>query len=243
MTAKTSVISNLAIAGVLFVLSLAIFTTDLTNVYVTVAAPVYSGDKNQKNVSLMFYMHNQSVDPGNNTYTEGITAVLNEKGVGATFFVTGMWAMQNPNLVKSLSDAGFELGNGGYSGRDLKKMSTAEQKKEISATHQLVRDLTGVDIKLFMPPMASFSKTTLKVAEGMGYVTVMYGRETTVVSSESVDVASGAQSITEKATQNLKNGDLVLLTPTEYTLNALPNIIDFYLSQGFSVLSVGANIK
>ena len=238
MTKKTSIISNIAIAMVLLVLSLAVFTTDLTSVYVTVAAPVYNGNKNQKNVSLVISVFECGTNQCDEAkHIENMMAVLTEKGAGATFFVGGAWAMKNANLVKNMS-AGFELGNNAYSGKDMKKMSAAAQKKEIQTTHAAVKNLAGVDMKLFMPPLGSFTKTTLKVAEESKYTTVMFSKNATCTASD-----CSTEAVTNKATQNLKNGDLVLLHPDQHTAQALPEIIDFYLSQGFNVVPVGANIS
>lgn len=219
MSKKVSLVSNLVIAGVLLVLSLAIFTTDLTNVYTTVTAPVYNGNKNQKNVSLMITISKSDTAAN----VEQIINVLNEKDVDATFFVCGVWAMQNPELTKKLT-LSHEIGNGAYSASNLKKMSETIQKKEISAAHETIKKITGVNMKLFSPPMSSFSKTTLKVAEGLGYTTVMGNKDLTT------------------ATQNLKNGDIVLLTLNTELLESLPTIIDSYKNQGFSLVTVSKNI-
>ena len=48
--------------------------------------------------------------------------------------------------------------------------------------------------------------------------------------------------IYSRATKNLKNGDLVLMHPTEATLAVLDKIIKYYKRQGFSVVTVSENI-
>jgi len=235
MTKKVSIISNLSIAAVLLVLSLAIFTTNLAGIYTTVAAPLYNGNKNEKNVSIMFSIAGATSGANLSTYIDSVTNILSEKGVGATFFVSGIWAMQNPEQLKMLG-TNYELGNSGYSAKDFKNLSAANQKSEISGAHEAVYKLTGIEMKLFSPPSGSFSKTTLKTASGLGYTTVLWNKDTFDWRD------SDAELITQRATQNLKNGDIVLMTPTASTVEALPSIIDFYLSQGFNVVAVGKNI-
>ena len=51
-----------------------------------------------------------------------------------------------------------------------------------------------------------------------------------------------AQVILDRATKNLKNGDLVLMHPTKATLNALPQIIQKIKENNFNIVNVSKNI-
>ena len=46
-----------------------------------------------------------------------------------------------------------------------------------------------------------------------------------------------------RATQNLSNGDLILMHPKAHTLNALGKILDFYKQAGFEIVPVSENIQ
>ena len=165
------------------------------------------------------------VDVGdNNKDVQAIIDIFNDKSVNATFFINGPWAMRNPNLVHKLRSSGHELGNGAYSRKNFKNLSAANQRKEIQGTHLMVKQMVGLEMKLFLPPMRSYNRNTLKIAEGLGYKTVVWSKNIT------------------EAAQNIRNGDLILLSGGGNTLNELPSIIDFYLSQGFNIVPVGVNI-
>jgi len=235
---KTAIITNIAIAAILLVLSISIFSIDLERVYSgsntpTVAAPVTIGNRNLKNVSFMICIETDT-DPA--IVTEMMNA-FSLRSVSATFFVSGSWAMRNPQTLRHMHTLGFEIANHGFSGRSIKGLSAEKQKKEIQDTHTLVKGLTNIEMKLFFPPAGEYSKDTLKVAQALGY--------TVVLSCCNVDTNSPsatADAIFNAATSNPKNGDLILLCPTRNAVTAIPNIIDFYLGQEFGIIKVSDNI-
>ena len=183
MEKRVSIISNFAIAGLLLVLGLAVFTTDLNRVFVTVSAPISSGNQNKASVSFMINVSNSSSNKddekglsGGNT-TENIIAIkeiLQDRGMHATFFVNGAWAMGNVNLVQSLNAAGHELGNKAFTTNNFRRLSTERQKKEIQGTHMAVSQISGINMNLFLPPNGNFDRNTLRAAESLNHTTVIW---------------------------------------------------------------------
>ena len=47
-----------------------------------------------------------------------------------------------------------------------------------------------------------------------------------------------AELIYQRAIKNAKGGDLILMHPTEKTLEALPKIIDYFQTNGFNLTTV-----
>ena len=47
----------------------------------------------------------------------------------------------------------------------------------------------------------------------------------------------------KRATNNLTNGDLILMHPKEHTLNALKDMLEYCIENGFSVVTVSQNIN
>jgi len=45
-----------------------------------------------------------------------------------------------------------------------------------------------------------------------------------------------------RATNNIMNGDMILMHPTAHTLAALPRILDYFAGRGFGVVRVSENI-
>ena len=193
--------------------------------------PYYCGNKTLKNVSLMFnvYMGTE--------YIDGILDTLEKGGATATFFVGGSWAIKNDDLVKKIFNSGHEIANHGYWHKDHKKISVEKNREEIYLTHKVVKSITGYDMTLFAPPSGSFGDKTLKVAQDLGYKTILWTKDTIDWRDKDENL------IYSRAIKNPQNGDLILMHPTECTLKSLSKIISFYNNQGYKLTTVLENIS
>lgn len=246
---KIAVITNVCIALVLIGLGIAVFTVDLSDIFISVGAPVSSGSRTGSEISLMFVVEDDS------SYLNEIMTALKSKGIPATFFIGGNWASKNRDTVKQIAED-FEIGNHAYYNQSLAKLKEADQYNEIANCHSMIYTITsstqitvsdgeyydedgnpldgveakdGVEMNLFLPPNGSFNKKTLKCAEKLGYRTVMW----------SVDATNG--SIYDKATA-VRGGDFVLLKPSLATYSSLNNILVTYQRQNLTPVSVSQNI-
>ncbi len=191
---------------------------------------IYHGNTANKNVSLMFNVYE------NTEVVNGIIDILNQKGVKATFFVGGCWADDNEPTLNRIVNDGHEIANHGYFHKDHAKLSFEENQKEIERCATIVKALCGVQTTLFAPPSGSFSQITLSVANALDYKVIMWSKDT-------IDWRDKDEKlIYKRATQNLANGDLVLMHPKPHTKSVLPEIIDFYLQSGFNVVAVSDNV-
>ena len=193
-------------------------------------SPYYNGNKSNNNISLMFNVYMGS------EYIEGILQELEKANAKATFFVGGSWVVKNNELLEKIYNAGHEIGNHGYWHKDHKLINIEQNKSEMSLTHTVVKNLLNYDIKLFAPPSGSFNQNTLKVAQEMGYETIMWSKDTIDWRDKDENL------IYSRATKNPCNGDLILMHPTECTLKALPKIISFYTESGYKLTTVSENI-
>ena len=92
-------------------------------------------------------------------------------------------------------------------------------------------------MNLFAPPSGSFSQNTLDVASELGYKTIMWSKDTIDWRDKDSNL------VYTRATKSIKGGDLVLMHPTKHTLEALPQIIDYYNSINMKVVTVSENLK
>lgn len=176
-------------------------------------AVLYSGNENGGSVALMFNVYE------NTEVVKEIVRVLKENDATATFFVGGCWADDNKETLKLIIESGFELGNHGYFHKDHKKLSYAQNLKEIGDCERIVKSLTGYQLKLFAPPSGSFGKNALRASSELGYRTIMWSKDT-------IDWRDSDKNlIVKRATNNLKSGDLILMHPKEHTLSALGDIL------------------
>lgn len=192
---------------------------------------IYRGNVNLKNVSLMFNVYE------NTDTVSKIVDILDKNNVKATFFVGGCWADDNQVMLEKIVKSGHELGNHGYFHKDHKKLSYEQNEQEISLTEKIVEALCSAKTKLFAPPSGSYSDVTLECAFNLGYKVIMWSKDTIDWRDKDTNI------IFKRATQNLSNGDLVLMHPKEHTLKVLQEIIEYYKNAGFNVVSVSDNIS
>lgn len=189
-------------------------------------SPVYSGNRAGKNVALMF-----NVYEGAET-VEGIIETLKKHSMKATFFIGGCWAENNEETLVKILESGNELGSHGYFHKDHSKLDEKGNRDEMLATEKLIQRVTGEKVSLFAPPSGAYSVTTLKVAENLGYKTIMWTKDT-------VDWRDkNAKTVYNRATKNIVGGDFVLMHPKEHTLAALDDILTYYEKLGLKASTV-----
>lgn len=236
------VTSNLIIFAVLgLVLASALFAlTPETPAAVEANNAVYEGNPESGRVALMFNVYEGT------EYVEEIARLISERGWNTTFFVGGKWAEKNGDTVVRLAAEGFELGNHGYLHRDHAKLDAAGNREEIVITEKLLRailsDLSDEQADaavppLFAPPSGSLGNTMFEVCEELGYTVIMWTRDT--IDWRDHDAAL----IAERALKGIKAGDLILLHPTEKTVEALPSILDGIAAAGLIADTVTATLS
>lgn len=226
-----SLLSNLVIICVLVVVSVFTILPSSKTVSQNENGVYYSGNPDKPYISLMVNVY------WGNEYLEQMLEIFLENDIQTTFFVGGTWASKNNELLQKIKDAGHEIGNHGFFHKDQDKLDYAQNKSEILNNHNLIKELLGVEMNLFAPPSGAYSSITLDVAESLGYKTIMWSKDT-------IDWRDhDASLILKRATTNLSNGDLILMHPTEATVQALSDIIANIKSQGFEIVTVSKNIE
>lgn len=224
---------NLAIALILcFVGGFALITGIHTSLPTSTAVSgvFYNGDKSSKNISLMINVY------WGTEFVEPMHEIMEERGVKTTFFIGGTWAVQESEMLEKIYEAGHEIGNHGYHHKDHDKISEQENINQIKNTHNIVKELIGVDMNLFAPPSGAYNKTTVASATSLGYQTIMWTRDT-------IDWRDHDENlIYSRAIKNASGGDLILMHPTEATLKALPRIIETLQNQDFVLTTVSQTI-
>lgn len=165
-------------------------------------------------------------------YIEPMLDVFRKFGVSATWFPTGRWAKRTPDLARKIADAGHEIGNhGGWHGMPS-QMGRDEVRRLILEGEDVLVETTGQKPTIFAPPGGDHNNQTVVVAGELGYKTVLWTIDT-------VDWQRPAPTtIIDRVVGRAANGALVLMHPTQPTLEALPIIIDQLLQKGFRLVTV-----
>ena len=218
------VVANCILGAVIiavFGVSFAFLSRDVS----TADAPIYKGGSSDK-VSLMVNVY------WGTEYIQPMLDIFAENGVTTTFFVGGMWVRDNEETLKKICAAGHEIANDGYFHKDHKKLNYERNREEIEVTHKLVESITGVSMNLFAPPSGSFGDTAIKAAEDLGYKTIMWSLDTIDWRDKDSEL------IFSRATEKAEGGSLILMHPTEATVNALNRIIRTLANKQLKVAKV-----
>lgn len=191
---------------------------------------IYQGNTSSKNISLMINVY------WGTEYLGEMLQTLEEKGVKATFFIGGVWAADNQELIIKMAEKGHEIGNHAYSHKDHDKLTRESCLKEISTTHNLIKSIIGKEMNLFAPPSGAYNAQTVDCAKQLGYKTIMWTRDTVDWRDQDEKL------IYNRAINKAAGGDLILMHPTKATRDALGKIIDTLQGQGYSLVTVSETL-
>ena len=166
--------------------------------------------------------------------TEKIVEICKEFNIKATFFLVGMWVEKYPEMVKMIYDNGFEIGTHSNTHPDMTKLSEEKQKLELSTSMNLIKNITGQDVKIFRPPYGAYNDTLITTAESLGLVTVQWD-------VDSLDWKGlSAMEINNRVLNGVRNGSIILChNNSDHILDALPIMLDRLQKRGYKVTPVG----
>jgi cellulose synthase/poly-beta-1,6-N-acetylglucosamine synthase-like glycosyltransferase/peptidoglycan/xylan/chitin deacetylase (PgdA/CDA1 family) len=190
-------------------------------------------DTKRKMVSISF---DDGPDP---LFTPQVLDVLSAKHAPATFFVVGVNAEENPDLLRREYREGHLIGNHTYSHPNIATISEESTIRQLTATQRLIEFTTGHSTTLFRPPYNADSEpqtpaelTPILRAQNMNYVTI----------GERIDPQDWRKDTTpdkivDEVVNEAESGHLILLHDAggdrTATVRALPRIIDTLRAKGF----------
>lgn len=196
--------------------------------------PIYEINTDQKILALSF-----DISWGNKTPMP-VLEILKENQIKCTFFLSGPWVKEYPEIVQKIKEDGHEIGNHGYRHIDLSNLSKTEIKEEIRKTHQIIKAGTGVEAKLIRTPNGDYSNHVIEAIHESGYEAIQWG-------TDSLDwMNPGVDSIIERVCQQAHPGDIILMHASDtcqQTAEALPVIIKNLQDQGYKMLTVSELLR
>jgi probable sporulation protein (polysaccharide deacetylase family) len=188
-----------------------------------VLSPIYQGDPARKVVAFTI-----NVDWGEE-YLPQILSLFEEHKIKGTFFLTGRWVGENPELAKRIAGSGHEIGNHGYSHPHVNNLSLEKNIEEIKKTSAVIYQITGKKTRFFAPPYGECNEIVLKAAEKTGHQTILWTVDTLDWKNPPPEW------IVSRVLGRLHNGAIILMHPTASTLEALPEVIAGIKAQGYQV--------
>ena len=182
-------------------------------------------------------------DRGN---AEAILDLLDQRGIVASFGITGEWAGANPDLVARMVADGHQVFNHTWSHQSFTGFSTGTgdpgtdyRLDELDRTHAEFGELGGGydERPYWRPPYGDLGPQTLRDADAAGYgITVMWS----VDSLGWRDGETGA-TVTARVLDGVEPGAIVLLhvgAAATADYDALPDIIDGLIDEGYTFVTV-----
>jgi peptidoglycan/xylan/chitin deacetylase (PgdA/CDA1 family) len=171
-------------------------------------------------------------------YTADVLALLREKDVKATFFVTGAEAETHARETRAIAAAGHELGNHTYSHPDMTFADEAEAAREVTRTDAAIR-ASGYSGPIHVRP--PFGKKLIGLPLHLAKtdrITVTWDVEP----ESDGDVATDAGRIIAHVLERTRPGSIIILhvmyPSRETSRQALPGVIDGLKARGFRFVTV-----
>ncbi|RUS44304.1 polysaccharide deacetylase family sporulation protein PdaB [Cohnella sp. AR92] len=198
-------------------------------------AAIYSVPTDRKVIALTF-----DISWGDKR-AEPILDILKSKGVtNATFFLSSPWSKTHPEIVKKIVDGGYEIGSHGHKHDNYSQYSDDEIRKQITAAHGILSEMTGQTPNLIRLPNGDFDKRVLRIAEELNYKVIQWD-------TDSLDWKNpGVDTIVQRVMDKAHPGDIILLHASDSckeTHLALPTIIDRLRAQGYEFVTVSQLIS
>lgn len=163
-------------------------------------------------------------------YTEQLLDGLKERGVKATFFVTGEHAEAYPEIIERMNEEGHLIGNHTYSHLQLSKNNRQEYKEQLVKTNEIISDITGKEVIFVRPPYGTWDKTLEK---DLNMFPVLWTVDPLDWCSDNVAC------ITKKIISQAGENDIILMHDSyASTVTAALQVVDELQKQGYEFVTV-----
>ncbi len=164
------------------------------------------------------------------SYTEQLLDGLKERGVHATFFVTGEHAKMHPDIIKRMQEEGHLIGNHTYSHIQLTPKNREKFKQELIDTNAVIQEITGEEVQYVRPPYGAWDKSFEKELN-------MFPVLWTV---DPLDwCSSNVACITEKIVDKAGENDIILMHDYfDTSVTAALKAIDELMEEGYTFVTV-----
>lgn len=164
------------------------------------------------------------------SYTEQLLDGLKERGVHATFFVTGEHAELHPDIIERMFDEGHLIGNHTYSHIQLTKSNREKFREELIKTNEILKEITGEEVQYVRPPYGSWDKSFEKE---LNMFPVLWTVDPLDWSSRNVG------RITEKIVRKTGENDIILMHDYyDTSVTAALKAIDELMEEGYTFVTV-----
>lgn len=174
-------------------------------------------------------------------FSDNTTRILNtalEKKVGITFFITGAFIGDHPELVKRMAEEGHQVANHSVNHPSLPKLlqseGSAAMMQELTELEISYEKLTGSKLsRLIRPPMGEYSPQMLAILNNEGFVPVFWSF---AYVDWYVDNQPAPSAALDQILGELHDGSVILIHAVSKTnVEILPELIDGIRERGYEI--------
>ncbi|CZR98109.1 MULTISPECIES: polysaccharide deacetylase family protein [Clostridioides] len=195
---------------------------------------IKKGNDDEKVIALTFD------DGPDEVFTPQVLDILKKNDVKATFFVVGEKVEYNKKLLKRQYDEGHEIGNHTFTHINVAKNSYGKVEKEITDTQNAVKNVIGVEPKIFRPPYRAMSKSVCDI---------IVSKRMNIILWSNLDPRDwsnpGVGSIINTILTKVQNGNIILLhdynnkrNDKSQTIQALEVVIPKLKEKGYKFVTI-----
>jgi peptidoglycan/xylan/chitin deacetylase (PgdA/CDA1 family) len=187
---------------------------------------IWHGPRDVKRVALTF-------DDGPDDLTPRYLDVLERYGVAATFFVMGDLTEARPGAIGEYLRRGHQVGSHGYDHQPFTAMSARALRQQLVTTADIIGPVPQGRMWV-RPPYGRMGPLEAAMMVAYGHVIGMWS-----VDSRDYDPAPPAEIAARCHPSVIEPGDVLLFHEGhQWTLDALPMIIEGFLGDGFELVTM-----
>ena len=189
--------------------------------------PVYQVETSEKKVALTFDA------AWGSDKTSKIISICKENNIEVTFFLVGFWVDANPDKVKEIYDAGFDIGTHSETHPQMSKLTQNQIEAELTSSSNKISAITGQKVRFFRPPYGDYNNLLLETANSLGLITIQWDVDTLDWKGLS------AGQILNRVNSSVKSGSIILChNNSDHITEALPELISSLKSKGYSFVKL-----
>ena len=200
---------------------------------------IKKGNEDEKIIALTFD------DGPDEVFTPQVLDILKKNDVKATFFLVGENLKQNKEIVKRQFEEGHEIGNHTYTHINVAKSGYDKVYEEITKTQEEIKEITGVEPKLFRPPYRAMSRNMCDIIKNKNMNIILWSN------LDPRDWSNpGVYSIVNTIESKVGNGNIILLhdynnlrNSKSQTIQALESVIPYLKEQGYKFVTISELIE
>ena len=107
-----------------------------------------------------------------------ILNTLEKNNTKATFFCVGQLAVEFPDVLKKIANAGHEIGSHSNTHPHVNNLTAEKNLEEIKLSVDKIEKITGYKTNLYRAPYGEYNNTVIKTAQQNGFYPIQWNLDT-----------------------------------------------------------------